>query len=265
MRGCGAPPVATARSHRIGDQFVEAHAGIDDAVDERRVGAVLEQAPHEIREQRLVRADRRVDAAGPAEFRIAHDLVVHGLAHAVQALELVVGVARQRVDRRDRVRVVGRELREERIRRGEHRARAREVRHVGVRLAREHRIVGEAVDLRALDLRVPVGALDQPHHQPAALRAARVRPASRSRRAPASGTPARRSPGRASPASAARRARRGEEVERQLEAIRFLGIDVEPDVVAARQLRERLPPAAGVRASRARAAAARSADAAPRA
>ena len=96
-----------------------ATVGIGDAVDERGVGAVLEQAPHEVREQRLVRADRRVDAARPAELAFgdaADDLLVERLAHAVQALELVlpgrvrVG-AGELVDRRERMRVVGRELR----------------------------------------------------------------------------------------------------------------------------------------------------------
>ena len=44
------------------------HRRVGDAIDERGVGAVLEQAPHEVGQQRLVRAHRRVDAAGPAEL-----------------------------------------------------------------------------------------------------------------------------------------------------------------------------------------------------
>ena len=60
---CGAPPPCSATRHGIGDERRDADRGIDDAVDERAVGAVLEQPPHEIREQRLVRADRRIDAA----------------------------------------------------------------------------------------------------------------------------------------------------------------------------------------------------------
>ena len=43
-------------------------ASVGDAVDERGVGAVLEQPPHQVGEQRVVRADRRVDAARPAEL-----------------------------------------------------------------------------------------------------------------------------------------------------------------------------------------------------
>jgi hypothetical protein len=41
--------------------------GVGDAVDEGGVGAVLQQAAHQVGQQRLVRADRRVDAAGPAQ------------------------------------------------------------------------------------------------------------------------------------------------------------------------------------------------------
>ena len=39
---------------RIGDELGNVDAGIDDAVDERCVGAVLEQPAHEVGEQRLV-------------------------------------------------------------------------------------------------------------------------------------------------------------------------------------------------------------------
>ena len=41
---------------------------IGDAIHERRVRAVLEQAAHEIREQRLVRADRRIHATRPVQL-----------------------------------------------------------------------------------------------------------------------------------------------------------------------------------------------------
>ena len=51
---------------------------------------------------------------------------------------------------------------------GQQLARAGEVGHVGVGLAREDRVAVQAVELRALDLAVPVGALDQAHHQPVA-------------------------------------------------------------------------------------------------
>ncbi len=44
--------------------------------------------------------------------------------------------------------------------------RAGDVVQIGHRLAGEHRIVVEAALLRALDLGVPVGALDKPHHHP---------------------------------------------------------------------------------------------------
>ena len=119
-----------------------------------------------------MRADRRVDAAGTIELVAADHVLVQRLAHAVQALELVLpGVevaAGQFDDAGERARVVGGELREHRVRRGEQPARAGEVGDVGVHLAREHRIILQPIDLRALDLGIPVGALDQPHHQPVA-------------------------------------------------------------------------------------------------
>ncbi len=197
-RGCGAPTGSRPRRrHRVGDQLVHRHRRVGDAVDERGVGAVLQQPPHQVGQQRLVRADRRVDAARPARAVPAHHLVVERLAHAVQALELVLAgrevLARHAVDGGHGLRVVGGELREHRVRRRQQLPRAGEVGHVGVQLAREHRIAVEPVHLRPLDLAVPVGALDQAHHQPVAGARARGRSGARSPAARAAGRPAPRS------------------------------------------------------------------------
>ena len=51
------------------------------------------------------------------------------------------------------------------IGRGQQRLRAGQVRHVGVVLVGEHRVVRQAQLLRALDFRIPVGSLDQAAHQ----------------------------------------------------------------------------------------------------
>ena len=89
---------------------------VGQAVDERGVGAVLEQAAHQIGEQVLVAADRRVDAARPVDAcRFADDLVVERLAHAVQALELERRRPARDVGGGDGVGVVGGELRIERL------------------------------------------------------------------------------------------------------------------------------------------------------
>src|SRR6185295_1471780 len=58
-----------------------------------------------------------------------------------------------------------------RIRRGQQLPGAGKIGDVGVNLAGKDRIAVEAIDLSALDLAVPIGALDEPDHQPA-LRAA---------------------------------------------------------------------------------------------
>src|SRR3712207_1085650 len=94
-------------------------------------------------------ADRRVDA-GPVAL-LAHQRLVQPLAHAVQALELeVAAVAGPFEEGGDGQRIVGGEGGVD-VARAQHVARAGEVADVGRRLAREQRIVGEPLFLRALE------------------------------------------------------------------------------------------------------------------
>ena len=221
----------------IGDQVGDRDVRIDDAVDERRVGAVLEQAAHQVGEQRLVRAYRGIDAAGVAPVFLAHDLVEQAFAHAVQALEFEVAARRQRVHGGDRERVVAGELRVDRVRGRQHGLGARQVRDVGVDLAREDRIPGEPVDLRALDLGIPIGALDQAHHEAALAAAAQVDQPVDDR----AGALLVALHDEAQAVPAGERGIAGEQleyVERQVETVRFLRVDVEADVVAPRKQRE---------------------------
>ncbi len=162
----------------IGQEHVERDVGVGDLVHERGVGAVLQQPAHQIGEQGFVRADRRIDATRPVELLRPDDLLVKRLAHAVQALELVLPgieiLAGHGVDGGQGQRIVGGELRERRVGRGQKLARAGEVGDVGVDAPREDRKVFQPVELGALDLAVPVGALDQPYHQPPPAAAAEV-------------------------------------------------------------------------------------------
>ena len=230
--------------HGVAHELVQRHALVGDPVHEGGVGAVFQQPAHEVGQQRLVRAHWGIDAARAADAPLghrSHHLFVQRLPHAVQALELV-GLrarrcARQFVDGGQRVRVVRGELRVDRIGRGEHLARAGEVGRVGVGLARVDRVVGQAVELRALDLAVPVGALDQAQHQ--AMRAAPGQldqPLDDGRAAlrvglhhEADAVPARQRGLEAQPL---------QQVERELQPLGLLGVDVQADVVAPGELHE---------------------------
>ena len=98
-------------------------------------------------------------------------------------------------------------------------------------LVREHRIAAQAQLLRALDLAVPVGALDQPHHQPQPVQARDashlVDHCERSRlvglhREPEA-APLRR-------CGADMRGERFDQIQRQLEAIALLGVDRQVEI-----------------------------------
>ena len=182
-------------------------------------------------------ADRSVDPTRRLRVIGEQELVEH-LAHAVQALELVALDAAGVFDHAgDGERVVGGELRIEPRPRGEQLARAGGIAEVGHRLACEHGIVGKAALLRALDLGIPIGALDQPHRQPAAeARRDVIEPVDHGGSALLIGLH-----GEPEAVPAAQRAvgeHRRHHVKGELEPIGFLGVDGEIEAVRARLARK---------------------------
>ncbi len=143
--------------------------------NERRIGAIFQQAADQIGQQIGVAADRRVNAAHHIR-QIVAQRVVQRLAHAVQALKFVaVNAAGIFDDAGNSQRIVGRKLRIKPRPRRQQAPPAIEIAQVGHRLAREDRIVGKPPLLRALDLGVPVRALDEPHHETAVERVRHIR------------------------------------------------------------------------------------------
>ena len=139
------------------------HVQIDDLVDEGRVGAVFQKPPHQIGQKIAMRADRCIDPAAGA-FGFQHD-VMQPLAHPVQALKLVrLARLRHVEDGGDRMGIVGGELRIDPVGHRQQLAGIGDIADVGRLFAGKDRKVGQAQHLRALDLGVPIGALDQPHH-----------------------------------------------------------------------------------------------------
>ena len=158
--------------YRILHQILQGDAVVRDAVDEGGVGPVLQQAAHQVGEQGLVAADRRIDAAGATQLAVgdlADHLFVERLTHAVQALELVLArvvvLTRQLVDGRQGVGVVGGKLGIDGLGHRQQLAGAGEIGDIRVGLAGIDGVTLQAVLLGALDLAVPVGALHQPDHQ----------------------------------------------------------------------------------------------------
>ncbi len=229
--------------HRRGEQALDIDGVVGQLVHEARVGAVLQQAAHEVGEQVAVLAHGRVHAAG--HRRILHHLAVDALAHAVQALHFERGVLRARhlQDRGDGAGVVRGELRVDDVGVGDQRTRAGQVRNVGVFLVREHGVAGQAALLRALDLAVPIRALDQAHHEaqlvPACDGGDRLDDLQRARlvglHGQAEAGPLRECIGDAG-------GERVQHVQRQLEAVGLLGVDRQVQV-GARGLLDQRPHA----------------------
>ena len=112
-----------------------------------------------------MRANRGIDPAAARRFA-QHD-VVQPFAHAVQALEFKGGVARHLQHRGNRVGVVGGELRIDAVGIADQLAGIGDVTDIRAGLAGEQRKAGMPVHLGALHFAVPVGALDQAHHDAA--------------------------------------------------------------------------------------------------
>ena len=149
---------------RVGEQVGIADTLVGKLVDEARIGAILEQAAHQIGEQVAMPADGRI---GPALVAVlAHQPFEQALAHAVQPLEFEVALASCPFeDGRDGQRVMAGEGRID-VGGRQHVVRAGEVGDVGRRLAGEQRVAREPRLLRALDLAVPIGTLDETHRHP---------------------------------------------------------------------------------------------------
>ena len=238
--GIGRRPVHFHDLQRIPGNRLGGHRLVGQLMDEGGIGAVLQKPPHQIGQKVGMRAHRRIDAAARA-FGLTHRLV-QLLAHAVQALELeAVAILRHGQDRGDGVGVVGGELRIDAVGHRQELAGAGHVGHVRVGLAGEDRIAGKAEHLRALDLRVPIGALDEAHHDPAVELL-------RQRMEPVDGESAARPVGLHHHAEAVPvgKARIGQhlldDVQRQVETVGLLGIDIEAHARLLRRQRQRQQP-----------------------
>ena len=183
-------------------------------------------------------ADRCVDTAMAVEIGLVQHLLVQFATHAVQALVLeVLAITRHSPDRADGVRVMGRKLRIERLTQFQQARRAGEIGNVGVGLAREHRVAGVPFDLGQLDLAIPVGTLDQPNRNPVPGPARqRCQPLDRRPTTPQIGLQR-----QAQAVPAGQRwitDDRGEHVELQHQARRFLSVDGQGNSSALRLLRQ---------------------------
>src|SRR5450830_1019132 len=223
--------------HWIGHQLLDRDGLVGNAVDERGVGAVFQQATYQVGQQGFVGADRCVHAARTVQLAIgnlADYLFVQRFAHAVQALELVLAgvivLTGDMVDGRQGVGVVRGELRVDDFRHRQQFACAGNVGHVGVHLAGVDRVAFQPFDLGALDFAVPVRAFYQADHQAMAAAARQVDDVVDHIRATLLVGLDHETD--AVPAGQLRlEAQAFEQVQGQFQAVGFFGVDVQADVV----------------------------------
>ena len=144
-QGVGNPGRLFHLRNRIAGDIRHRQALIDNAIDERGIGAVFQQSPHQVGQQLGMRTHGRVDAAGRSRRLPLHQLLVKIMPHAMQALELEgsrISLGQgQHIGHG--VRIVGGELRmNQRGVRFHQPARAGQIRNIRIYLAGEHRIGG---------------------------------------------------------------------------------------------------------------------------
>ncbi len=239
-RVTGFVAVAIGGQEGIGGDHLGRQVLVDDLVHEGRVGAVLKQAPDEIGEEVAMGPDGGVDPASRAGLFAQH--IVQCRPHAVQALKLEpLRPSGHLQHRGGGMGVVGGELRPQPIAHGKQLAGTGDVGDVAGRLAGEDRKAIEPHHLGALDLGVPIGALDQADHQTVVEPPRQgVEPVEHRRRPRTVGLNHHAEP---VPAGQCRVAEnRFDDIERNLEAFGFLGVDAEADAGgtgATRQIKQK--------------------------
>ena len=116
---------------RIGDNVINGSTIIDDPIDEGRVGSVLQQSPHQVRQQIFMTAHRRIDPARHTVGTGVNDLAIQRLAHSMQALEFEIPIFTRHLQHRGQgMSVVGGKLRIDGIAVAQQFPRAGDIRHI---------------------------------------------------------------------------------------------------------------------------------------
>ena len=156
------------RINRVGKQTLDRQFGIGNPVDERGIGTVLKQTAHQVGQQILMAANRRINPAGTTPFALADHFVVKLFAHTMQTLILPIGVITgQLSDGRQRMCVMRCEGGIEDQRVVEQALGTGQIRHIGRGFACKYRVLAQAALLRHLDFGVPVRPFDEAYHQSA--------------------------------------------------------------------------------------------------
>ena len=225
------------QGERVGGHLFGRHIFINDLIDEGRIRTVFQKAADQIGQKIAMRPNRGID---PAARTLGMHNFMQPLAHAVQALEFkgrcVFG---QIKDRGHRMGIVGGKLRIDAVGHAQQFRRIGDIGHVGRGFAGEDRETVQPQHLRPLDLGIPIGPLDQPHHDPPIQpRGQRVKPV---KHRPGAAPVSLHHHAKAVPARQRRVRQRGlDHRQRQRQAVSLFGIDVEAQPRRPRQRRQRL-------------------------
>ncbi len=218
---------------RIAGNVFRADLFVNDLIDKAGICPVFQQTPHQIGQEIAMRADGGIDAA-PGGFCLEND-VMQGLAHAMQALEFKGALVACHVeDGSGGMGVMGGELRIDAVRHRQELARIGDIAHIRRRFGGEDRKAVDPRHLCALDLGIPVGALDEAHHDLAVEAGGKV--VKEINHMAGALTVSLHHNAKAVPSGKRRLFQNGlDHVERQRQAIRLFGVNVEAHLGGFRQ------------------------------
>ncbi len=149
----------------VGNNLVDGEGLIEDAIDKRGVGTILQQTTNQIGEQVSVVSYRGVDSTGRGWKVNGVEFIVEHFTHTMKALIFKRLPFSQLSDSGQSVGVMGGKLGVETLRSDEQSTGTGDIGDICGHFSGEDRVVVKTQLLCQFDFAIPVGPFHQPHHE----------------------------------------------------------------------------------------------------